>query len=902
MIKILNVLFLISLFIKYSISKNYLFSIIISIYNTGRYLDDSIGSVINQTVSIRNIQIILVNDGSTDETEDKCLKYKKNYPNNIIYIKIEHSGVSKARNIGIKYAKGKFINFFDSDDKWENNAFNHVLLFFRYYRSINIIGCRVKFFEALDSYHPLDYKFYRTRVVNLTKEYNCIHLQSTSSFFRYSIIKGQKFKEELFNSEDTRLINNLLLVQPLLGFIKEAIYFYRRRFDSTSAVQNSIKNEQYYFSIIQHVDEYLIETSKKLYNKILPFIQFYLAYDILWRISFPTFRYLKRNHLNKYYEKLENILNQIEDKYILEQKILNLKIKLLALSKKYNRDLRDEIIFKNQIILYSNKKLINITTYKNIIEWRILDIKNNLFHIEGKDNCILKSDKYFYFCKSGNNIYYPEYFYYSGFDFVTMYGVIEKGRIVAFNIPLKESNHQILHFFLSYNGEEIEIFPSFGWFTHIPNINGGYYNSGKYIIKYISGRFNIFKANENLKQIFEDKFCKILNKTMKKNIIKLRNNYFESEKNNKDNNSIIWIINDKKNIARDNGEYFFRFLIKSKPKGIKFYFAIKKNCSDYKRLKPLGHILDLDSEDYLNNFLKSDKLISSISESWVDNPFGKDYNCLKDLLHFDLIFIQNGMIKDDLSQYLNRITKNFRFINLQKLRAFTSKEKIIIIIPTWRSYIKGTFNSFTYESIYSHFFNSTKYFNFYNNLINEHQLLKQMKKLNYSGILCLHPYFSKQWKDFKQNNLFSVLEFCDYQNLILKSSILITDYSNIFFDFGYLKKPVIYTHFDYENYTNLHYPNGYFDYKRNGFGPVCFDQKCAIKEVISKLKDNCLLENKYLKRINAYFKYKDEKNCERLYSSLLNFSDNKKIIIDNLNNYINLIVLLFLIGLKIIFF
>ena len=72
-----------------------------------------------------------MNDGSTDETEEKCLKYKEKYPKNIIYIKTVHGGVSKARNIGIKYAKGEFINFFDSDDKWEKNAFSYVLLFFR---------------------------------------------------------------------------------------------------------------------------------------------------------------------------------------------------------------------------------------------------------------------------------------------------------------------------------------------------------------------------------------------------------------------------------------------------------------------------------------------------------------------------------------------------------------------------------------------------------------------------------------------------------------------------------------------------------------------------------------------------------------------------------------------------
>jgi glycosyltransferase involved in cell wall biosynthesis len=60
-----------------------LFSVIIAIYNAGRYLDDSISSLINQTIGLRKIQIILINDGSTDETEEICLKYKNEYKQNI---------------------------------------------------------------------------------------------------------------------------------------------------------------------------------------------------------------------------------------------------------------------------------------------------------------------------------------------------------------------------------------------------------------------------------------------------------------------------------------------------------------------------------------------------------------------------------------------------------------------------------------------------------------------------------------------------------------------------------------------------------------------------------------------------------------------------------------------------
>ena len=187
---------ILSLYVLYffllGFQKCFLFSVIMAIYNTGRYLEDSIGSLVNQTINFNKIQIILVNDGSTYETEEICLSYQKKYSTNIIYIKIEYSGVSKARNSGIKFAEGKYINFLDPDDKWDHRAFEYVLLFFKYYKNIDFIAGRLKFFEAKNDYHPLDYKYYTSRIVNLTKEYSCIHLSASSCFFRKSLIKNKQ--------------------------------------------------------------------------------------------------------------------------------------------------------------------------------------------------------------------------------------------------------------------------------------------------------------------------------------------------------------------------------------------------------------------------------------------------------------------------------------------------------------------------------------------------------------------------------------------------------------------------------------------------------------------------------------------------------------------------------------
>ena len=93
-------------------NKQYKFSVIIPIYNVEEYLEDAIKSVINQSIGFEeNIQIILINDGSTDKSEKICLKYAQDYPENIIYVKQKNEGVSSARNNGLKYAKGKYINY-----------------------------------------------------------------------------------------------------------------------------------------------------------------------------------------------------------------------------------------------------------------------------------------------------------------------------------------------------------------------------------------------------------------------------------------------------------------------------------------------------------------------------------------------------------------------------------------------------------------------------------------------------------------------------------------------------------------------------------------------------------------------------------------------------------------------
>ena len=90
------------------------YSVIVPIYNTEKYLKQCIDSLLNQTYL--NIEIILIDDGSKDNSLNICLEYQKIYFNKIRVMSQKNKGVSAARNLGIEYATGDYIIFVDSDD------------------------------------------------------------------------------------------------------------------------------------------------------------------------------------------------------------------------------------------------------------------------------------------------------------------------------------------------------------------------------------------------------------------------------------------------------------------------------------------------------------------------------------------------------------------------------------------------------------------------------------------------------------------------------------------------------------------------------------------------------------------------------------------------------------------
>ena len=102
---------------KEGVLNKYKFSIIVPVYNAEKFLEECIESVLNQSIGFKeNVQLILVNDGSKDNSGEMCEKYFQRFPEDIIYIDKENGGVADARNAGMERIEGEYTAFLDSDD------------------------------------------------------------------------------------------------------------------------------------------------------------------------------------------------------------------------------------------------------------------------------------------------------------------------------------------------------------------------------------------------------------------------------------------------------------------------------------------------------------------------------------------------------------------------------------------------------------------------------------------------------------------------------------------------------------------------------------------------------------------------------------------------------------------
>lgn len=358
----------------------------------------------------------------------------------------------------------------------------------------------------------------------------------------------------------------------------------------------------------------------------------------------------------------------------------------------------------------------------------------------------------------------------------------------------------------------------------------------------------------------------------------------------------LWLVCERKDEARDNGYWFYKYMRESHPEKDCVY-AIDKKSPDYEKVKNIGgQVIPFGTFKHWVYYLTAKVNISSQKE-------GKPNAAVCHLLEIygirknKRVYLKHGIIKDDLKWHYYDVMKVWLYTCAAKreadyvLQKFSYPEdtvvltglcrydnldnsltdkKEILIMPTSREWLARPVAEYEKYDDISHFEN-TEYFRCWKDLLSNESFNAFIEKNGLHVVFFLHPNmqkYSKYFKNISANIEVSDNRDYDLQTLMKKSALMITDFSSVYFDFSYMRKPLIYYHFDYEKYREGHYQEGYFSYRDDGFGAVEVTAAGVVDEFLRLAENNFEMPLEYRDRVENFFEFNDKNNCERVYRAI----------------------------------
>ncbi len=289
-----------------------LVSIIVPIYNCEKYIEKNLLSLIQQTY--QEIEIILVNDGSTDGSEKKCKEYSKK-DKRIRYYYQKNSGVSSARNYGIKRSKGEYIVFVDADDSLKPD-FVEVMIKKITSKDYDMVGCKMvrvnekgETLYQFDSYEP---KEYSSKSAMQSFFLNKLPIGVWAKIFKKEFIKDIQFDCHLSNNEDKLFLFECLKKGKQYSLIDYVGYLYLNNENSASNIIK-LKTIEDMLYVAGKINDFAMEKYPKYANIPMVLCELEICRSLI--VSKKDKKYKqKQKEIIKDYKKRTFDLSLIENK------------------------------------------------------------------------------------------------------------------------------------------------------------------------------------------------------------------------------------------------------------------------------------------------------------------------------------------------------------------------------------------------------------------------------------------------------------------------------------------------------------------------------------------------------------------------------------------------------------
>ena len=887
-------------------------SILMVIENNTTIMEDI--KKISNAKMFHKVEVILLDISESNILQNMISNINRKY-NNVKYIKLEGKNKSEAYNKGIVEAKGEYLSFLEQGNYYSKNALKTT------YKYIKREEAKIIAMKSIYVSKEGRYKIYKicpnTKIVDLKFTPYKINLSLNSYFIHSKLLENVKFDENLeFEDARMKFLLEILYEYPLYYLARKEEVFYNRPKENDTKLNEMQYDKNWYTpSIKNFVLPFLKEIS---INKDIPlFIQEGILYYIFIKynsnLNEKNKSVLDKKEAKEFFETVAQALNYISTEVILCRTKENLyKIPRwlayqFALAKNNNNTIKIE---DGIIKLTENKNIYEIGNMENEhVNIYAINYENDIINIDFSVSIqdFLKQDEFNIKAKYAGKEYTAKktkiYPLQRCFDLT-----ISNKCTFSIAIPIENIKKADIQFYLEYAGKEELLEINFVKIqAHLTKSKYSYWKFKNFYLEYRKGKLVIEKksAIKTFKKEISYMLAKFIVSKNKERVLKyiaLRTVYWLYYPMMK--NKRIWIYFDKIYKAGDNAEYLYKYASKQND-NIKHYYVINKASNDYKRLKKeKANILIFGSKKLRIYSLYAEVILAThknvISFLGFTKPSRKFF---QDLFNPEIVCIQHGLTMQAIAQHQNRLEDNtklymcaskYEIENLSRSIYGYDKKKLklvglarfdglinndkrqILISPTWRKNAANTSTRMGNTREYTEEFKNTEYFKIFNDLINNKKLIDKAKKDNYKIIFMLHPVITAQEEDFKTNDFVTILTVnsgISYEQLLTESSLMVTDYSGIQYDFAYMRKPIIYFHPDE---LPAQYEDGGINYETMGFGPICKNSEELVDLLCKYMENNCITEEKYVKRADDFFAFKDHNNCKRIYDEVKKYIDERK--------------------------
>ena len=862
-------------------------SVIIPVYNGEKSLKKCLDSVVNQTIDKNLIEVIAVDDGSSDGTAEILNGYEKEYPFFRCFF-VENGGPAQARNVGIEMAAGKYLAFLDSDDSISEDVLRACSEFFdsRYDETDVVTYSLVPVENGVRKKLHYRYDFLRkTGVYDLN-----------DSVYRYSaltninvLVKNRGDENILFDTTNDFVYENMqyctdnLLRKMTVGFVEGCEYLYERNARSSAISSDSAALFEVSFSKWE-------QTFASFDGSAPPYIQALFFDDLQLKLSEDTLLpyHFEGKPFDDAVDRIRQLLKKVSDGIILSHTGYPEMLGFYFLDMKYSGSLTFEngekaaLSYGDEILYETDSVRIVIDKFR--FKGDILEVCGHLsspvFRYCSKPQLLIRRKD------SAESVeLYESSFCYEG-------AKVKTNMAWGFRFETHTSADTDFAFNVSVDGKSL----------------GGELVCGEWIpIKKELGRSRVVLGTKDCR--FNDKRIVIKNtdekaertyrvreafsylrKNIKIFLVRFLNLFFPKKR--------IWLYHDCASVEKDNGylQFIHDFY---KDDGVERYYVINGDMKSRLELfdeKQRKFLIEFRSTKHKFLYLNAEKIITAFIETVNYVPFFSDvYKYYNDLFKAEVVYLQHGVLhahlpwkysydRLDLSREVvstdfevKNFTENYCFPESALIKSkmprydFTDcdsqpEENRILFAPSWRKYLIRLDGEGRWSAMYDRFTES-EYYRKTAEFLFDSRLAEILEENDWYLDVKLHPIFAVYTDCFNIGN--PRIRFTDSvsQN---DYKVLITDYSSFVFDFVYLKRAVVYFMPDYSRFKA-----GMNDYRQldipfeDGFGEFTQTADEAVRAVESIIKNGGKPIPPFDERNSGFF-FNCNKDCrDKIYEALI---------------------------------